>query len=174
MALINEKFTLRTEMPLTGGVAGIWMTLNTQEAVDAMAVGAGPGVPDENGTFVGGTILRGFGVTFNSLGNVVKATSVDVTAALPQLLMVVFAGNNDFSGRFSNAKVVVVHGGVRFDTEKFGAGPFTPNVPLTLTAGVWNLSVLGDHKQIAGWVGPRGLANGVLDVIMPQGVAAGG
>lgn len=174
MALINEKFTLRTEMPLPGGQAGIWMTLDTQEAVDARAAGTGPGVPDENGTPAPGTILRGHGVTYNSSGNIVKATSVDVTAALPQLLMVVFAGNNDYSGRFSDGKVVTVHGGVRFDTEKYGAGPFTANTPLYLATGVWTPSVLGDHKQIAGWVGPRGLANGVLDVVMPQGVAAGG
>lgn len=173
MALINEKFTLRTEMPLTGATAGIWMTLDTQEAVDARAAGTGPSVPDENGTPARGTILRGQGVTFNAAGNIEKATSVDVTGALPKLLMVVFAGNNDFSGAFSNGKVVVIHGGCRFDTEKYGTGPFTPNVPLSLVAGVWTLSVLGDHKQIAGWVGPRGLRDGVLDVIMPQGVAAG-
>lgn len=173
MALITEKFTLRTESPLPGGLAGIWMTLDTQEAVDARAAGTGPSVPDEFGTPAAGTILRGHGVTYNSSGNVVKATSVDVAAALPQLLMVVFAGNNDYSGRFSNGKVVCVHGGVRFDTEKFGAGPFSPNDPLFLTTGVWNLSVLASRRQIAGWVGPRGLANGVLDVVMPQGVAAG-
>jgi|GEM_PF-4215282 len=173
MALINEKFTLRTEMPLTGATAGIWMTLDTQEAVDARSTGTGPSVPDVNGTPAAGTILRGQGVTFNGAGNVVLATSPNVSAALPQLLFVVMAGNNDYSGRFSNGKIVVIHGGCRFDTEKFGAGPFTPNTPLRLAAGVWNLSAQGDNLQIAGWVGPRGLANGVLDVIMPQGVAAG-
>lgn len=173
MALINEKFTLRTEMALPGASAGIWMTLDTQEAVDARAAGIGPSVPDENGTPARGTILRGQGVTFNAQGNVVLATSPDVTAALPKLLLVVFAGNNDFSGAFSNGKVVCIHGGCRFDTEKYGAGPFTPNAPLYLNAGVWSLSVLGDHKQIAGFVGPRGLNGGVLDVIMPQGMLAG-
>lgn len=173
MALINEKFTLRTEMALPGASAGIWMTLDTQEAVDARAAGVGPSVPDDNGTPARGTILRGQGVTFNSLGNVVLATSGDMTSVLPKLLLVVFAGNNDFSGSFSNGKVVCIHGGCRFDTEKFGAGPFTPNTPLSLTAGVWTLSAHGDHKQIAGFVGPRGLANGVLDVIMPQGMLVG-
>ena len=62
---------------------------------------------------------------------------------------------------------------MRFDTEKYGAGPFSPNNPLYLAAGVWNLSVQGSKLQIAGFVGPRGLANGVLDVIMPQGILAG-
>jgi len=173
MALISEKFTLRTEMPLTGATAGIWMTLDTAEAVAARAAGTGPSVPDSNGTPAAGTILRGQGVSYNSSGNIELGTSPDLSSVVGKLFFVVFAGNNDFSGRFSNGKVVVIHGGCRFDTEKYASGSFTKGAPLQLVAGVWTQKVYGDHKQIVGYVGPRGLANGVLDVVMPQTAATG-
>lgn len=166
---LNEKFTLRTEMPLTGGVAGIWLVMKPKEVADAEQAGTGPGVPDPvTGTFAPGTIVAGYGVELDANGLAILGSSPNISSAFAKMFFVVFAGDNDYGGAFAG-KIVGIHGGVRFDTEKYTAGSYVIGTPLILVSGVWQAkAAVGDHIQAVGIVGPRGLANGVLDVIMPQ------
>ena len=107
----------------------------------------------------------------NANGDVDLATSATLDSANAKLMFVVFSGDDDFSGATAGA-VNCVHGGCRFDTEKYNtAQSFTPGVALIAVSGILNLKVAVDHKQVVGFVGPRGVLNGVLDVIMPQGVS---
>jgi|OM-RGC.v1.020724134 hypothetical protein len=171
---LASKFNLSGRDPINGGKAGIYEAFVPAEIAAAYTLGTGPGVPDDNGTIVAGTIEPGHIVSISTAaGTAGLATSPDLTAAVPQLMFVVFSGDDDFSGATAGS-INCIHGGCRFDTEKFNSAlSYTPGAPLRVAAGVINTKVFGDNLQIVGFVGPRGVLNGVLDVIMPQGVCYG-
>jgi hypothetical protein len=151
-------------------MGGLWVNHVPQEIADAIAAGNGPGVPNNNGTPAPGTILPGHIVEMNSAGNIVLGSSPDLTAEFQKLFFVVHEGDDDFSGSFAG-KIPTVHGGIRFDTELWNAGAFAPRLPVIAVAGRVQLKgAFGDNIQAIGYVGPRGLVDGVLDVIAPQGV----
>ena len=156
-------------MPLTGGVAGIWLVMKPKEVADAEQAGSGPGVPDPTtGTPVPGTVVPGYGVELDSNGLAVLGSSPNVSSAFAKMFFVVFAGDNDYGGAFVG-KIVGIHGGVRFDTEKYTAGSYVIGTPLILASGFWqSKAAAADHIQAVAIIGPRGVLNGVLDVIMPQ------
>lgn len=168
---LTEKFNLRSMNPMPGALSGLWISLQPKEVADAYAAGTGPGVADTQGTPTPGTLVPGQIVVLDANGQCVLMTSQDLTANMPKLPFVLFSGDNDFSGSFVG-EVLAFHGGSRLDTEKFDAGSYTPGLPLIANAGNFALkAAAADHIQIVGYVGPRGAQNGVLDVLVPQGVA---
>ena len=171
---LSQKFNLSGRDPINGAKAGIYESFQPVEVANALIAGIGPGVPDNDGTPTPGTIVPGHIVAMSSTGDIDLFTSAVISgggAVLPSLPFVVFSGDDDFSGSFVG-QVNCVHGGCRFDTEKFNtAVAYTPGTPLIAVAGLLAPKVLADAKQIIGFVGPRGVINGVLDVIMPQGVS---
>lgn len=168
---LTSKFGLRSESPMAGGLSGHWMTMTPVEVNDAYATGTGPGTPDTDGTITPGTVVGGMIVTPDSSGLAALMTSPTLNSAgIPLLPYVVFSGDDDFSGAMSGV-VIAVHGPGRLDTDQFvGSSGYTPGVMLVATAGKWDIKVGSDNKQVVGWVGPRGLDNGVLDVIAVQGI----
>lgn len=171
---LSQKFNLSGRDPINGAKSGIYESFQPQEVATAYITGTGPGVPDVNGTPTPGTIEPGHVISLNTSGNAVLATSPDVTAVLPIMMWVVFSGDDDFSGS-AVGQINCFHGGARFDTEKFNtAVAYTIGAPLTASSGLLVPKVFGDNLQIVGFVGPRGVLNGVLDVFMPQGVCVGG
>lgn len=169
---LSQKFNLSGRDPINGAKAGIYESFTPVEIFNAYASGTGPGVPDDNGTIVAGTIEPGHIVAVSSAsGTVDLASSPTLSSAMPIMPFVVFSGDDDFSGATAGA-VNCVHGGCRFDTEKYNtASSYTPGAPLVAVSGVVQPKASAtDHIQIVGFVGPRGVLNGVLDVLMPQGV----
>ena len=164
---LSSKFNLSGRDPINGAKAGIYESFEPTEVANAYALGTGPGVPDDNGTPQPGTIEPGHVVTLAATGTVGLATSPDLSAALSILMWVVFSGDDDFSGSAAG-QMNCVHGGTRFDTQKYSAAAYTPGIPLIVSAGLLTPKVLGDNRQTFGYVGPRGELNGVLDVFMPQ------
>ena len=169
--LLSQKFTLSGRDPVNGAKSGIYESFQPVEIAAAYVAGTGPGVATDAGTIALGTISPGHIVAMNANGDVDLASSVVLGAANPTLMFVVFSGDDDFSGATAGA-VNCVHGGCRFDTEKYNtAQSFTPGMALRAVSGILNVKVAGEHHQVVGFVGPRGVLNGVLDVIMPQGVS---
>lgn len=172
---LKQKFTPKTQAPLRGGEAGLWLSRYAQEVVDALAAGSGASVPDSDGTPVAGTIVPGQIVELNSSGNFALATQCDLSAATPKLYFVVFSGDKDLSGAFVG-KLNACHGGMRYVTEKYDAGSYAPGDALVVSSGTaGNLQKKGavaDHIQVVGIVGPDGVSavDGTLDVIMVQGL----
>jgi hypothetical protein len=169
--LLSQKFTLSGRDPINGAKSGIYESFQPVEIAAAYVAGTGPGVATDAGTIALGTLSPGHIVAMNANGDVDLATSATLDSANAKLMFVVFSGDDDFSGATSGA-VNCVHGGCRFDTEKYNtAQSFTPGAALIAVVGILNPKAAVDHKQIVGFVGPRGVLNGVLDVIMPQGVS---
>lgn len=175
---LTQVFTLKTQSPLRGGEAGIWLSQYAQEVIDAQATGSGPGQPDSTGTPTPGNILPGQIVQLNSQGNLALATPTDLASAFPSMYFLVHSGDVDFSGSFVG-KLNVVHGGVRFITLSFDTGSYTPGAPLVISSGTaGNLALkgaVGDHNQVVAVVGPLGIdpSTGALDVFMTQGCIQG-
>jgi hypothetical protein len=173
---LSQKFTPKTQAPLRGGEAGIWMSGYPQEVADAIAAGSGPSVPDSTtGIPQPGTIVPGQLVQLNANGNFDLAAQVNLSSAMPALYFVVFSGDKDFSGSFVG-KINCCHGGMRYVTTAFDAGTYTPGAPLVPSATVpGNLAPkasASDHIQVVGFVGMNGVdaTDGTLDVVMVQGV----
>lgn len=169
--LLVRKFQMTGRSPLNGAQSGIWESFQPAEIAAAILAGTGAGMPDANGTPTAGTITPGTVLVLGSAGTVDLMTSGDLTAAHAQLPWITFAGDDDLSGR-TVGEVLVFHGGARFDTERCNTGSsYTVGAPLIASAGILQpKAAVADHIQIVGFVGPRGYQNGVLDVIMPQGV----
>jgi hypothetical protein len=115
-------------------------------------------------------------VTPNAAGTYDLMVSPTVNSAQPILPFVVFEGDDDFSGAATGV-VIAVNGPGRMDTDQIDPGAssaaFQPAVALTASSanpGTWTPKVGSDNRQIVGYVGPRGLNNGVLDVLAPAGV----
>jgi uncharacterized protein YaiE (UPF0345 family) len=170
---LSQKFNLSGRDPINGAKAGIYESFTPVEVLNAYATGTGPGVPDDNGTIVAGTISPGHIVSLVASGAVDLASSPNLNSANAIMMFVVFSGDDDFSGATSGA-MNCVHGGCRFDTEKFdSAQSYTPGAALIASSGLLTPKTVGDHLQIVGFVGPRGVLNGVLDVLMPQSSGSG-
>lgn len=173
---LSQKFNLSGRDPINGAKAGIYESFTPVEVLNAYSTGVGPGVPDDNGTPTPGTIEPGHIISMAASGAIQLATSPLLNAALPIMMFVVFSGDDDFSGAASGT-VNAIHGGCRFDTEKFNtAASYTPGAPLfasNATPGILTPKSFGDNRQIVGFVGPRGVLNGVLDVFMPQTTGSG-
>lgn len=169
---LTQKFDLKTMNPMPGALSGLWISVQPKEVADAYAAGSGPGVPGASGTPTAGTLVPGQ-IVYLSASGAQLMSSGDLTAAMPKLPFVLFSGDDDFSGSFVG-EVLAFHGGARLDTEKFDAGSYTVGAPLIASAGTPGnfapKAAAADHYQIVGFVGPRGVTNGVLDVLMPQGV----
>ena len=123
-------------------------------------------------------------VNMNTVGNAVASTATDLSLGsgytnTPQMFFVTIDGNTDFSGRFVR-KLTVLQGGFTMLTDQYSTangGSFTPGQPVTVLSGLLVPRVNGtvdfSKFQIYGFVGPAGLdsVNGVLQVIVPQGVS---
>ena len=123
-------------------------------------------------------------VSMGTTGLAGAATATDLSAGsgytnLPQMFFVTVDGNTDYSGRFVR-KLTVLHGGFTMLTDQYSTvngGSFTPGQPVTVISGliVPRANGTADYSkfQIYGFVGPAGLdsVNGVLQVIVPQGVS---
>lgn len=172
---VNSLFTLRTESSLPGAMGGIQIVLTPKEVADAQAAGSGPSMPNTSGTPTLGTIEAGHVVEQNALGQAVLAVSPDLAApAFQKLMFITMEGDNDFSGAFTG-RIVGLHGGIRFDTDKFAAAAvYTPGLPLIASAATPGIltpkAAAADAFQAIAFVGPRGRVGSVLDVIMPQGM----
>jgi hypothetical protein len=92
-------------------------------------------------------------------------------------MFVVFSGDDDFSGRRVGhgqrhpRRVPFRHREVQHRRRP------TPRalrcIASNATPGILTPKSLGDNRQIVGFVGPRGVLNGVLDVFMPQTTGSG-
>lgn len=171
--LLNEKSRPKAISPLMGALGGLWDNLVPAEIAAAALAGTGAGTPDANGTIVKGTVKAGQLICSDTSGNYVLMSSPDLSAAFPKLPWVVFSGDDNNHGA-TVGSVIAFHGGARLDTDKFDDGVYTPGVPLiasSVTPGNFAIKASAtDHFQIVGFVGPRGVQDGVLDVYMPQGV----
>lgn len=174
---LNQKFTLRSQAPLPGGLSGFWMSVQPTEVAVAYAAGTGPGTADDFGTPTPGTIKPGSVVMIEAAGSGVTcdlAVSPDLSVGgtYPIIPYIVFAGDDDFSGSIVG-EIQVVHGPGRLDTEMYDAAAYVAGSWLIASAGTpgnFALKVTGDHKQIIARVGPRGVLNGVMDVIATQNI----
>ncbi len=167
---LSQKYTPRAANPQPGALGGIWMSVQPSEVAAAIDAGTGAGVPDDNGTPTAGTIVPGQLVVVNAAGTLDLMTSADMAGGtLPQVPFVVHSGDDDFSGSLVG-ECLIYHGGARLDTEQFVGITFSPKDLLTASAGSFALKVQADGLQIVGMVGPRGLANGVLDVVLFSGI----
>ena len=171
---LSQKFNLSGRDPINGAKAGIYESFTPVEVLNAYATGTGPGVPDDNGTIVVGTIEPGHIVAMAATGAVELASSPTLSSAMPIMAFVVFSGDDDFSGATAGA-INCVHGGCRFDTEKFNAASsYTAGAPLVAVSGILQPKASAtDRVQVIGFVGPRAVLNGVLDVFMPQSTGSG-
>lgn len=169
---LTQKFNLTALEPMAGARGGIWFSLKPQEVADAEAAGVGPSVPDASGTPVPGTIVPGELIQLNASGNVEPGTPATLGVDFAKVYLVVFSGDDDRSGSFVG-DVLCIHGGARVETERYDAGAYVIGRPLVasgVTAGNFaQKAAVGDNIQAMAWVGPAGLANGVLDIILPQG-----
>jgi len=160
MSILNSKFDI--------------VSVDNPVAVAALAqVLAVPGgmTLNSEGTPVAGTIPAGAIVVMDTTtGEALLGTTGDVVASRlnAQMAFVAIDGNQDFTGSFVQ-KLTVLNGGFTMNTDQFVAGPYTPGVLVSFSAG--KVTVAGATDQIIGAVGPAGLdaINGVLQVIVPQG-----
>jgi hypothetical protein len=168
MAQLNDVFTPTTVNGASGFIAALVVNLQTEENRLAQISGSGPGVPDANGNIVPGTIRAGHILTYGPNGTVILGTSPDLSTSFSKLFFVAISNTVGPSGAASSI-VTCAHGGIRFDTSIYNpAGVYTVGAPLIAVNGVLEPKVLGDNKQVVGYVGPRGLQSGVLDVLFPQ------
>jgi len=172
--LFASNFTLTGHQPQRGGESGLWRVLKPAEVATAESSGSGPGMPDATGGTQIGTIPQGTIVEMDSNGNAIAATPAAINAVMPKLYFVTSWGDDDFDTAFAG-QIFGVHG-CSCLTDKFDAGTYTPGQPLVVSnavaGNVMPKGAFGDHAQIVAFVGPDGVKNGVLDMLMPQGVQA--
>lgn len=127
---------------------------------------------NSEGTPVAGSIPAGAIVKMNTTtGEAELATTGDITTRLNTVMVfVTIDGNKDFSGAFVQ-KLTVLQGGFTMLTDQYDAGAYTPGLLVTFNAG--KIKLAGATDQFIGVVGPNGLdaVNGVLEVIVPQGLS---
>lgn len=164
----QDRYQPSTEGPKEAFYACLGLSeILAQEINTAYNAGTGPGTPDAMGTIQPGTIIPGSVVMLASDNTWVLGTSPAVSgggAALPVMLFFVHEGTVDLTGR-QVGRLTALRGLARFYTTAFSGSAFTPGAPLYADSGNFVLKVLGDAKQIVGWVGPDGLRDGRLDVI---------
>jgi len=162
MSNLTSVFDIVTRDPHPNALASLMVILD----VDSPPAVTDPGTPAP------GSIAPGMIVEMNSSGKLILGTSTgNVTATAPKMYLVAVDGDIDYDGAFLH-RVTCLEGGLQMKTDQFVTATYTPGQPLTVgtggTAGKL-LGLTGADEPVLGWVGPDGLSNGVLDVIMPQG-----
>lgn len=164
----QDRYAPSTEGPKEAFYACLGLSdILAQEISNAYNAGTGPGTPDAMGLIQSGTIIPGTVVMMASDGLWVPGTSPVVSgggAVLPKPLFFVHEGTVDLTGR-QVGRLTALRGLARFHTTAVNGSSFAPNDPLIANAGNFEIKVLGDAKQIVGWVGPDGYRDGRLDVI---------
>lgn len=164
----TQKYFPMTETPKEGAYACLGLSEQlAQEIANAFEAGTGPGTPDVNGFITPGTIQPGSVVMLDADATWVAGTSPEVAggaAALPKPLFFVHQGNVEQMGATSG-RLVALRGMARFLTDRVNGTSFTVNAPLIAVNGNFQIKVLGDNRQVVGWVGPLGYADGRLDVM---------
>lgn len=164
----TSKYYPLTETPKDGAYACLGLSEQlAQEFANAFEAGTGPGTPDANGFITPGTLAPGSVCMLAADGTWVAGTSPEVSgggAALPKALFFVHQGVVEEMGAYSG-RPVALRGLARFLTDKVNGTSFTVGAPLIAVSGNFQIKVLGDAKQIVGWVGPLGYADGRLDVM---------
>jgi len=164
----NQNYYPMTETPKEGAYACLGLSEQlAQEVANAFEAGTGPGTPDANGFMTVGTPAPGSVVMLDTDGTWIAGVSPEVTggsAALPKALFFVHQGVTEQMGA-SVGRLVALRGMASFLTNKVNGTSFTVGAPLIAVGGNFQIKVLGDAKQIVGWVGPLGYADGRLDVM---------
>lgn len=164
----QDRYAPATESPKEAFYACLGLSeILAQEIANAYAQGTGPGTPDTMGLIQPGTIVPGTIVMLASDNTWVPGTSPVLSgggAVLPKPLFFVHEGDVDLTGR-QVGRLTALRGLARFYTTAVNGLTFAANDPLIANAGNFEIKVLGDGKQIVGWVGPDGLRDGRLDVI---------
>lgn len=164
---LSSNYDLISAQPNPGGFAALWISdVLAQEAATAIDTGIGVTTPDVNGSPQPGTIVPGSIVTLNSSGYWSAATSPDLSVpSLPIPIGFVHGGDDDFDGAFLG-KLVVIAGLAEFLTDQFNGVSFTPGGPLVANAGkIEAKTVASSGLQLIGYIGNRGLQNGILHVM---------
>lgn len=164
----RSLYQTKTETPKDALYACLGLSTQlTQEAAAGMEAGSGHGTPDAWGFPTLGTIEPGHLVSMDASGNWVLASSPKVTGAgnaLPKPIFFVHQGTKEDMGAIVS-KPVALRGAARILTPKVNGSTFAPGDALIAVSGSYQIKVLDDGLQCVGWVGPLGLANGVLDVL---------
>lgn len=163
--LFESKYKFNTEYPKDG----VWHALGLSEQmaaenVAALEAGTGPGMRATSGFITPGTLKPGSIVEMNSDGNWVAGSSPTLNDTLPKGLFFLHQGNVEEQGAVSG-RLIAMRGAARFETDAVTGSTFAPGDPLYAASGNFVLKVQGDNRQLVGFVGPKGYANGVLDVI---------
>lgn len=166
--LFTDRYAPNTEAPHDAFYACICLSdVLAQEIATGLNAGTGPGTPDPvTGFPTVGTLSPGSVVELAADGTWVVGTSPAVSgggAALPKALYFVHQGTVEEMGSVVG-KPVVARGLARFKTPHYAGASFPPGQPLFANAGNFELKVLGDGRQVVGFIGPDGLRDGVLDV----------
>lgn len=161
----DSKYRFKSEYPKDG----IWNCLGLSEQpaaenVAALEAGSGPGMRAASGFITPGTLKPGSIVELDANGNWVPGNSPTVNNTLPKGLFFLHQGNVEEQGAVIG-RLVAARGSARYETECVTGETFTPGDPLYAASGNFVLKVQGDNRQLVGFVGPGGYANGVLDVI---------
>lgn len=164
---LNSNYDLISQTPNAGGIASLWISdVLAQEAATAIDAGTGVTTPDAQGTPQPGTIVPGMIVTLNANGYWDLATSPNLSApALPIPMGFVHGGDDDFDGAYLG-KLVVLAGLAELLTDQFNGVSFPAGTPLVANAGRFEAKVsAASGLQVVGYVGSRGLSNGILHVM---------
>jgi hypothetical protein len=163
---LNSNYDLISAQPNPGAYAALWISdVLAQEAATAIDAGTGVTTPDSQGTPQPGTIVPGMVVTLNANGYWGLATSPDLAAALPIPTGLVHGGDDDFDGAYLG-KLVVLAGVLECLTDQFNGVTFPPGAPLVVNAGKFEAKTNPvSALQVVGYVGNRGLQNGILHVM---------
>lgn len=164
----TQKYYPLTETPKEGAYACLGLSEQlAQEVANAFEAGTGPGTPDANGFVTQGTIQPGSIVMLDTDGTWIAGVSPEVSgggAALPKPLFFVHQGTVEQMGA-ANGRLVALRGFARFLTDQVNGTSFSVGAPLIAVGGKFQIKVLGDAKQVVGWVGPLAYADGRLDVM---------
>lgn len=164
---LNSNYDLISAEPNPGGRAALWISdALAQEAATAIDAGIGVTTPDTQGTPQPGTVVPGMCVALNGNGYWDLATSPTLgTPSLPLATGFVHGGDDDYDGAMLG-KLVVLTGTAEFLTDQFNGASFPPGTPLVANAGKFEAKTnAASTLQVVGFVGNRGLANGVLHVM---------
>ncbi len=155
MSVFSSKFDLVTEESFAApGAVAVMLEVGRTSSFDS------------NGTPIKGTITAGSIVKMDSAGKAVVANHPGVTDA-PILPLVVIDGTDTFSGSFTS-RVTCLAGGFQMKTDQFdktaSGADWAVGRPVSFDAGL--VAPWASGKQILGYVGKDGLANGQLHVIV--------
>lgn len=166
MTKLSSQYDLISATPHPGGHASLWISdVLAQEVATAIDAGVGPTMPDAAGTPTPGTLHPGMVMTLNSGGYWEPATSPNLSTDLPIVMGFAHEGNEDWGGAFVGKPVILV-GLAEMLTEFFNGVTFPPGTALVANAGKFEAKTSASSSlQVVGYVGNRGLRNGVLHVM---------